>query len=79
MTEQDCRTKAELLEEIESLKNQLSEVKKDKSYWYENWSKQYDKNDVYVKRLKAMQHAIALLASMVGEVDITALTTEEKA
>ena len=86
MTEQDCRTKAELMEEIEKLSQinddlraEKAEVLKDKNYWFDAWREEREKNVVYTKRLKNLQHATELLAGMVGEVDITALTKEEKA
>lgn len=89
----ECRTKAELMQENESLlcenetlqdakekmKEQIAQLQNDKDYWLKAWNEEYRKNGVYVKRLKAMQHTIALLASTIGEIDITALTKEENA
>lgn len=75
----ECRTKAEMEQEIESLRKQVEDLTSDKNYWLKVWNEEYAKNKVYVKRLQTMQHTIALLAGMVGEVDVTALTKEEKA
>lgn len=81
-----CKTKAELMEELgtqrqicDGLRAEIEVVRKDKNYWYDAWVKEYHKANTYEKRMKNMQHTIALLASTIGEIDITALTKEEQA
>lgn len=83
---EECRTKAEMEQELLSLQKQVNDLKveltnitSDKNYWVKAWNDEYSKTKVYVKRLQTMQHTITLLAGMVGEIDITALTKEEQA
>lgn len=83
---EECRTNAELENEIESLKIQLESTKNEReefrkamSYWADVADVEKNKTSVYEKRLKAMQHTITMLAGMIGEVDVTALTKEEQA
>lgn len=82
--EQACQTKAELMEKLDEqkqinddLRAEVTMLKKDKDYWYDAWRKEFGKTEAFEKRLKKMQHAIALLASTIGEIDITALAKEE--
>lgn len=75
--EQDCKTKAELMDEIAAYKDELAEMTKDKNYWCDAWRKEYNKTKAYEERLKKLQHTVALLASTIGEIDITALAKEE--
>lgn len=83
---EECRTKAEMENEIESLKIQLESTKNEReefrkamSYWADIADVERNKTSVYEKRLKAMQYTITILAGMIGEVDVTALTKEEQA
>lgn len=83
----ECRTKAELEQELEALlaengnlqdakaallKN-LEDMTNSKNYWYDLWNKEYDRNNAYKDRLEKLQHACRLMGDIIGELDIKAV------
>lgn len=90
---EECRTKAELEQEIESLRAEnetlqdakaalqknLEDMTNSKNYWYDLWNKQYDMNNAYKDRLEKLQHACRLMGDIIGELDIKAVKGKEEA
>lgn len=94
MEERDeCRTKAELEQELEALRAEnetlrgaKAELQKNldgmtdsKNYWYDLWNKVYDMNNAYKDRLEKLQHACRLMGDIIGELDIKAVRGKEEA
>ena len=74
----ECLTKAELQEKIDSLQKELTETKKSKDYWYDLWRTASTKVDVYKNRLRCLQHTCKTMGDLIGELDINAVVTEEE-
>ena len=90
---EECRTKAELEQELEALRaenetlqdakktleSNLEEAKNSVSYWYDLWKEVHDKNNAYKDRLEKLQHACRLMGDIIGELDIKAVKGKEEA
>lgn len=73
----ECLTKAELQEKIDSLQKELAETTRSKDYWYGLWRTASTKVDVYKNRLRCLQHTCKAMGDIIGELDINAVVTEE--
>ena len=90
---EECRTKAELEQELEALRAEnetlrgakaalqknLEDMTNSKNYWYDLWNKEYDMNNAYKDRLEKLQHACRLMGDIIGELDIKAVKGKEEA
>ncbi len=74
----ECLTKAELQEKIDSLQKELTETKKSKDYWYDLWRTASTKVDVYKNRLRCLQHICMKQGDIIGDLDINAVVTEDE-
>lgn len=84
---EECRTKAELEQDLEALRAEnetlrgakaalqknLEEVTNSKNYWCDLWNKEYDMNNAYKDRLEKLQSACRLMGAIIGDLDFKAV------
>lgn len=89
----ECRTKAELEQELEALRAEnetlqdakeslskaVEEMTNSKNYWHDQWNEVYDMNNAYKDRLEKLQHACRIMGDIIGELDIKAVKGKEEA